>query len=202
MTNASSPWHSLRSYGSSAGPPRSLDAAAVVLRRAGQAPELQLRYRLQGLEGLQLPEPSRAASRRDELWQHTCFEAFVGTPDQQAYWEFNLSPSGDWAVYRFSGYRQGQQQEVCYATLPFDLDPDPRLAVTQLPQPALQALELSCCVQLPPGLAGARQLRIGLTAVLESDLSASNGGCLSYWALAHPGPQADFHDRRGWTLLL
>ena len=212
MTNASSPWHSLRSYEPSVGAARSLDAVAVVLRRPGQAPELQLRYRLQGLEGLRLPEPSRAASRRDELWQHTCFEAFVGIPAQQAYWEFNLSPSGDWAAYRFSAYRQGQQQEPSYADLPVELHP---LALQPDLHPAsaaeavgdVQTLELSCCFALPPELAGASLLQLGLTAVLETDLpqtdlADSPGGGLSYWALEHPATQADFHDRRGWTVLL
>jgi hypothetical protein len=35
----------------------------------------------------------------------------------------------------------------------------------------------------------------GFTAVLELE-----DGSLSYWALHHPKPQPDFHDRGGWTV--
>jgi len=36
---------------------------------------------------------------------------------------------------------------------------------------------------------------IGLTMVLEEA-----DGNLSYWALSHPGDQADFHDRRSFLI--
>ena len=212
------PWHALKPFEPAAGPLRSLDAAASLLHRPGETPLLQLCYRLKGLQRLRLPAPSRPAARLDELWQHTCFEAFVGCPDQQDYWEFNLSPSGDWAAYRFLAYRQGQQQELSYAALPVELHPhDLTPAAVADARADLQTLELSCCFALPPALAGASQLQLGLTAVLETDLpqpdlpqtdlaqpdlADSPGGGLSYWALKHPATQADFHDRRGWTVLL
>src|SRR5216683_8238558 len=50
---------------------------------------------------------SGAGERADSLWKHTCFEAFVAPADASSYHEFNFSPSLDWAVYRFSGYRKG-----------------------------------------------------------------------------------------------
>src|SRR5205823_3494674 len=46
-------------------------------------------------------------ARADALWQHTCFEAFVRHPCASSYWELNLSPSLQWAAYRFHGYRGG-----------------------------------------------------------------------------------------------
>src|SRR6266699_5092857 len=48
-----------------------------------------------------------AATRGEELWRHTCFEAFVRASSGAEYYEFNFSPSTQWAAYRFSGYRSG-----------------------------------------------------------------------------------------------
>src|SRR6202790_5837528 len=50
---------------------------------------------------------SGAGGRADALWKHTCFEAFVTPADAPGYHEFNFSPSLDWAIYRFSAYREG-----------------------------------------------------------------------------------------------
>src|SRR5580692_817066 len=50
---------------------------------------------------------SGAGGRADALWKHTCFEAFVAAADAPGYHEFNFSPSFDWAIYRFSAYREG-----------------------------------------------------------------------------------------------
>src|SRR5580693_9474635 len=50
---------------------------------------------------------SGAGGRADALWKHTCFEAFVAPADAPGYYEFNFSPSLDWAIYRFSAYREG-----------------------------------------------------------------------------------------------
>ena len=46
-----------------------------------------------------MPTWRRCASRErqgnspvDGLWRHTCFEAFVGIPGAEPYYEFNFSP--------------------------------------------------------------------------------------------------------------
>ena len=141
--------------------------------------------------------------RRDGLWQHTCFEAFVGVLGSEAYWEFNLAPSGDWNVYRFDGYRGGQAPEVSYGPLPLTvMGPRAAPAAADCRLTAPQALlELDLCCPLPPPLQERLQagstLELGLTAVLEGQ-----AGELSYWALNHPGTEPDFHDRRGWSLRL
>ena len=44
-------------------------------------------------------------ARTDELWRHTCFEAFLRGPSSAEYYEFNIAPSTQWAAYKFSGYR-------------------------------------------------------------------------------------------------
>ena len=51
--------------------------------------------------------PIVAAARSDDLWRHTCFEAFVGTSPGAPYYELNFSPSTQWAAYRFSSHRTG-----------------------------------------------------------------------------------------------
>ena len=67
---------------------------------------LALAFVLQGdLAALRIPE-EKPCRRVDELWQHTCFEAFLMTGDGPGYREYNFSPSGEWASYAFHDYRQ------------------------------------------------------------------------------------------------
>src|SRR5574341_2585937 len=66
-------------------------------------------YVLKGdLDRLRIPPPG-PRRRTDELWRHTCFEAFVGVKGVAAYREFNFAPSGEWAVYAFQRYRTDGQ---------------------------------------------------------------------------------------------
>ncbi len=62
-----------------------------------------LRYRVDGCADLVIP-PYRGIGRADELWKTTCCELFVYDGGGR-YREFNFSPSGQWAGYVFSGYR-------------------------------------------------------------------------------------------------
>ena len=150
-------------------------------RRAG---ELQLTYTLTGpLAHLRLPAPQLQPQpqRRDELWQHTCLEAFLAVAGQEGYWELNLAPAGDWNLYRLDGYRRNLRAEPALQALPVE--------VTR----TAGRLDLRAALPLPAPLAQAAELELGLTAVLEHD-----DGALSYWALAHPPGEPDFHWRGGW----
>jgi hypothetical protein len=72
---------------------------------------LMLTFCLVGdISGLSIPE-SRSPRRVDNLWRHTCFEAFVMEGEGPEYREFNFSPSGEWAAYAFRGYRNGGELE-------------------------------------------------------------------------------------------
>jgi hypothetical protein len=102
-------------------------------------------------------------------------EVFVGSTTAGPYLELNLAPDGQWAAYRFSGYRAGMS--------PLTGIRPPRIEV----RTQSDRLLLSAEVQLPAQLATAG-LRLGITAVLEDDQ-----GQLQYWALRHPGPRPDFH---------
>ncbi len=142
--------------------------------RSAQAGMLQVTFQVRGrIAAVRLPA---SAARRDRLWEHTCFEVFVGRRSSPAYHEFNFAPSGDWALYAFHGYRAGA------------LVDDPALD----PKVSLRAqdahLELEAQVRLdrlstPPDVG-----RLALSAVIEDE-----SGRLSYWALRHPAGKPDFH---------
>ena len=105
----------LRPFDPSTAPPRlRLEAN---LRRQGSS--LFIRWILSGdLEPLRLPEPVQAPRRLNELWTSTCLECFLARPGDEGYWELNLSPSGDWNLYRLDGYRQGLRPEAAIQALP------------------------------------------------------------------------------------
>ena len=85
-------------------PPGPLTGIEVEVARSGT--RFDLRYIARGrIKELLLP-PKAAPTRRDELWKHTCFEAFLGA-GESGYVEVNLSPSNEWAAYRFTTYRAG-----------------------------------------------------------------------------------------------
>ena len=160
-------------------------AVEVRIRRSASA-ELQMTFRLDGdIRRTRVPPPvvPRIAT---QLWRHTCFEAFIAVEGQPAYHEFNFAPSGEWAVYAFSGYRNGGPlaNEMMR----------PHIAVRSTDS----RLELDALVRLDSLSANhpRASLRIGLSAVIE----ASDG--LSYWALRHPADKPDFHDAAGFSLLL
>lgn len=129
--------------------------------------------------------PSGTGGRADELWKHTCFEAFVAPADAPGYYEFNFSPALDWAIYRFSSYRQAMPLA--------EIDQAPEIAVRQSDD-GLQ-LKSAVCLGDLAGVGDARSLRIALTAVIEE-----KNGRLSYWALRHAPGKPDFHDSLGFTL--
>lgn len=144
---------------------------------------LALRYLVSGdMAGVVLPPPA-APVRTDELWRHTCFEAFVGAADSDAYDEINLAPSGQWAAYRFDSYRQGMR--------PLEPFTPPGTDVRRTGR----ELELSATLHLDD-LAGS-PWRLGLSAVIEE-----TDGEISYWAAAHPAGRPDFHHRDGFAVEL
>ena len=161
--------------------PAALAISGTVQRRGEQ---LHLHYRIDDPTGrVRLPATAAPPRRRDELWTTTCLELFLAEPDAAPYWEVNLSPSGDWNVYRLTAYRQGLAPEPAITALPFTIERHAHGLELQL------RLDLSALV--PAG----RPLDLAITAVLEEQ-----GGEISYWALAHPGPEADFHRRDGFVL--
>ncbi|HEY9219269.1 MAG TPA: DOMON-like domain-containing protein [Phenylobacterium sp.] len=154
-------------------PSPQVTAIAAQVRR-GEGGRLDLSYRVSGrVSDLRLPPPA-APERTDELWRRTCFEAFVRCGEGGGYHEINLAPSGQWAAYRFDGYREGMA--------PAELAADPQIRTGAEDG----AYELDASLGLPDGLTG--PWRLNLSAVIETI-----DGQVSYWALAHPAGKADFH---------
>jgi hypothetical protein len=140
----------------------------VTRPRAGS---LLLSYVVTGAIGdLRLPPPATPVPA-DELWRHTCFEAFARASPGEAYYEFNFAPSTQWAAYRFDGYRTGRRVAAEIGT--------PRIDV----QSGVGRYALQAALEL-----GGAAWRLGLAAVIEEV-----GGNKSYWALTHPPGQPDFH---------
>jgi hypothetical protein len=147
---------------------------------------LRLRYEVTGAcTQLRIPPPG-APRRADGLWRHMCFEAFVAAADAPDYREFNFSPSGEWAIYHFTGYRAG--------LAPVTAAGDPVVVVRSTAERfVLDAGIGAACL---PRAQGA-MLTLALAAVIEDA-----AGGLSWWASAHPTEKPDFHDRRGFVLEL
>lgn len=145
---------------------------------------LRLHYRLMAPSGSVRVPPLQPPARADRLWEHTCFEAFVGVPHSTAYHEFNFAPSGGWAAYAFTGYREGMR---------------PLPAATPAVVTAVAAGdELRVAADVPAALLpDAGVLRLALSAVIE-DMA----GRRHYWALHHPAPQPDFHAAGAFAVLL
>ena len=120
-----------------------------------------------------IPE-GRDGERRDELWKTTCFEAFLRPAGEERYQEWNFAPSGDWAAYDFSGYREDM------AEAPVGAPPYIRM------EDNLTWWTLGATIAVPAG----QKWELGLSAVLEEQ-----DGSKSYWALAHPADKPDFHHR-------
>lgn len=147
----------------------------VEARRAERV--LSLEYVLAGpVDGVWRPETA-ARVRTDGLWQATCFEAFVRT-EAGGYVEYNLSPSGAWAAYRFDGYREGMRE--------LEL-PAPFIVTRSAPGQFV----LTADVTLPEDAAGAAGLAAAIRGV---------DGVIGYWALAHPSDKPDFHHPDSFAL--
>ncbi|MBD2120805.1 DOMON-like domain-containing protein [Trichocoleus sp. FACHB-262] len=161
--------------------PANLQLTGDIARRAQT---LHIRYVLSGdLSKIAIAAPSDSPTRKHELWQETCFELFLGLQDSDRYWEFNLSPSGDWNVYRFDGYRQGMQEETAFTVLPSAVETQP------------EAHTLSLELNLAAIASDEKPLDVAITAVVKTKDSE-----VTYWALAHTGSEADFHRRDSFVL--
>lgn len=157
--------------------------AVEVLRPRTAA--VELRYVMSGeVSRVVLPESVRP-SRADELWRTTCFEAFIEKTGG-GYGELNLSPTGRWAAYEFTGYREGMYGH------PGVEKRDSRRVRDEAGFSLAGTFDLDRMIGDRPA-----PWRMGLSAVIED----IDGG-LSYWALAHPPGKPDFHHPDSFALIL
>lgn len=156
------------------------DRIEAEIRGAGNG-RLFARYLLEcDTSMLMLPEPDQP-SRADRLWESTCFELFIRQPDGTRYFEYNFSPSTQWALYRFSDYREGMAEEMIAR---------PRITCDY----SESHFALNAEFDLPDGL---RQgpLILGIAAIVEE-----SNGSKSCWALNHPSGKPDFHHKDCFAL--
>ncbi|HLL32247.1 MAG TPA: DOMON-like domain-containing protein [Allosphingosinicella sp.] len=134
---------------------------------------LHLRYTVVGdISRLRIPEAAPPL-RTPRLWEATCFEAFLRPEGENGYLELNFSPSGQWAAYAFSHYREGMAD----APLPAA----PEIAVSR----SGHGMEIQVAVS--PAL-GPGPYAMNVAAILEN-----RGGERSFWAASHPAGGPDFH---------
>ena len=157
---------------------------------------LHFAFQLEGdLTSLDVPlsQVSKSRSQKDELWKTTCFEIFLSRPGDLSYFEFNFSPTGDFAVYTFDDYRSDMQplKQLVQPKFKFergsdfyritgaigDAHDDPRFKLL-LAEPKLEA---------------------SMTAVIKP---LPGQGETTFWALSHAGKKADFHLRSSFGLSL
>jgi hypothetical protein len=147
---------------------------------------LRLVYTVAGhIAALRIPGATKPGPA-DGLWQRTCLEAFVAADGDAAYREFNFSPSGQWAAYRFASER-------VRAAMAENAEAPPDM------QRSVSADRLTLTAELPWNAlpAHAPVLCIALSAVIEEA-----NGRLSHWALHHPAERPDFHHPAGRCLRL
>lgn len=152
------------------------------------------------------------AVRTDGLWRGTCLELFLRAGDEEGYVEFNLTPAGRWAAYRFRGYREGME-------IAHDIDEplilgggERRRPLDKATRERMEAVGYDTLERFEPPFAALKDelrldraawlpldvpWRLGLAAVIEE-----RSGRISYWALRHPPGEPDFHDPDCFTLEL
>jgi hypothetical protein len=151
--------------------PGALSAVTVRVNRV-TGNRVMLRFRFDGSANVRVP-PQAEPMRADELWRTTCCELFLADGEGH-YREFNFSPSGQWAAYRFSAYR----------TRSGDYEPltPPEITMDR----GISVLTLTAFLDAGD-FAGA--LHASVTAVAEEEK-----GRMSYWAPRHAGLKPDFHN--------
>lgn len=182
-------------------PSRDIVRALTVRVERPAAGVLQFEYRLEGdVARLRVPE-KRAPRQVDELWKHTCFEAFIAVADDPsalspattpqsigAYRELNFAPSTEWAAYSFTGYRAGMAPVV----LP---PPDIRVEATSSSLELIARIDTRALFASTDADLARAPLRIAIATVVEDD-----AGAITYWALQHAPARPDFHHPAGFIL--
>lgn len=157
------------------GPIRAVTASIIATPQGCEA-----EFRLEGhIPGIVLP-PRAMPERKDNLWQTTCFEIFWQPLGDTAYREFNLSPSGHWAVYDFDRFRAGMRDAPVTA-----------ISVACSHDDGALTLKASIAADLPD------PAQVALNAVIE----LVNGG-KQYWALAFPPGKPEFHSEANRALIV
>ncbi|MBK9295045.1 MAG: hypothetical protein IPM57_11515 [Oligoflexia bacterium] len=117
--------------------------------------------------------------RQNNLWEHTCFEAFVGEKNSKEYFEFNFSTNSAWNIFEFKNYRLPQPPKQCerFEFLKIEFENNIFKA------------------QVKPKNFKKSFYEISLATVIESKKNE-----IFYWALKHNKSRPDFHLRENFIL--
>lgn len=143
--------------------------------------KFEVEFQISGpLQKIAWPPRHIIESRADELWKTTCLEAFLSddASPESPYLEINCSPNGDWNAYSFQKYRAG-------------MNPSQNTTV-RLKDNHMESQTATFRIEIESTTPQNANI-VGLTAVIEFTNAEK-----SYWALQHPGPQPDFHNKKGW----
>lgn len=145
---------------------------------------LQLQYNLTGeLDAIMWPGQSPVSKAPSEvrtwkLWEHSCFECFISSANENAYFEINLSPSGDWNTFHFTNTRENMREASDLVVKDLLFEPISR-----------DQIRLSASLDFIKTSIDSFNL-INLCSVIED----SKNGC-HYFAVQHPENRPDFHNR-------
>ncbi len=155
----------------------------VTVEAARQGQSLWVRYFVEvPIEAIVLPA-TEAPLRTDLLWHHTCCEAFVRTPRNEPYIEYNFSPSSRWAAYGFDSFREGMRD--------FPIERDPVISIDF--RDTSMGLEAEVLV---PDVFDDDWL-LQLSVIVEAI-----DGSKSFWALRHKQGEPDFHHADCFAMIL
>lgn len=150
---------------------------------------LNLHFQLTGpfstLQGVQGEGPLRGG-RKDDLWKTTCFEAFFQGEGTKSYWELNLSPSGDWAIYRFGSYRNDRTNP----------------SLSSSPVVSCEKKEKAWHLHASLDLGDQDELNGRPLTFSPCSVVQLHSGEMSYWAVEHRGEKPDFHHPSRFVRLL
>jgi hypothetical protein len=154
--------------------------------------QIEINFQLDGrINKVCWPEKDELPGRQFGLWEHTCLEFFIGPATSSDYWEFNLSPNGNWNCFSFSDLRTDMQESEALVLSSVACEVEENTAT------CTALVHCNGLVQKMV-LSG---IRIGISAVIEH----TSG--FFYYALAHCSNgeeerRPDFHARENHLLLL
>jgi len=166
--------------------PRPAESLEVTVSVVRDDCSLALSFHIQGdVSSLSIPETVAVPARCDGLWRATCCECFFKQEGNDAYYEANVSPGGNWNLYSFRSYRAGMQEAGGEGAIRSETVIGKREVV------------LSCRVCLAGLAITGNALTVGVSCVF-----GHTDGTKSYWALSHPGREPDFHHPGAFGLRL
>lgn len=124
------------------------------------------------IQDLKLPPIQNQGKFQNQLWEETCFEIFFTNNTSTEYSEWNFSPSGNWAYYRFQDYRKPKLSH-------------PKLEPITPPQIEIETNKLNLVVEIP--------LEENFEYYQASVILKFQNNLKSHWCFGHPPNKADFH---------